>query len=61
MVNITLDADKCEGCGTCADSCPVSIYSMDGGKVKITGDVNECVVCRTCEESCPTQAIKVAE
>jgi len=61
MVNITLDADKCEGCGTCVDSCPVSIYTMADGKAKITGDVNECVVCRTCEEGCPTHAIKVEE
>ena len=61
MVNITLDADKCEGCGTCVDSCPVSIYTLEDGKAKLTGDVNECVVCRTCEEGCPTHAITVEE
>jgi len=61
MVNITIDAEKCEGCGTCVDSCPVGIYSMEEGKAKISGNVDECVVCKTCEESCPTHAITVEE
>ena len=61
MVEIKIDADKCTGCGTCVDSCPVSIYEMENDKVTISGNMEDCVVCRACESSCPAGAIEVVE
>ncbi len=61
MVEINIDLDSCTGCGTCVDSCPVGIYSMEADKAKVTGDISECVVCRACENSCPASAITVTE
>ena len=61
MVEIKIDADKCTGCGTCVDSCPVSIYEMKNDKATISGNVEDCVVCRACESACPAGAIEVVE
>jgi ferredoxin len=61
MVEIKIDADKCTGCGTCVDSCPVGIYEMKNDKAAISGNVEDCVVCRACESSCPSGAIEVVE
>lgn len=61
MVEIKIDAEKCTGCGTCVDTCPVSIYKMENDKVTISGNMDDCVVCRACESSCPTGAIEVVE
>ena len=44
---------KCNGCGTCADACPVaSTRVYDARK---TGDVSnsECILCLRCVELCP--------
>ena len=30
--NVTVDADKCVGCGECVDVCPVEVYEMTDGK-----------------------------
>jgi len=61
MVEIKIDVNSCTGCGTCVDSCPVGVYSLEDGKAKVTGDLSECVVCRVCENSCPTSSITVIE
>ena len=47
--------DSCISCGTCADTCPVSVISEGDGKYVITGA--ECIDCGACEEACPVGAI----
>jgi len=32
MVEIIVDAEKCTGCETCVDTCPVGVYEMKDGK-----------------------------
>lgn len=59
MVEIKIDMEKCTGCGTCVDTCPVGIYGLNNDKADITGNIEECVVCRACESSCPVGAIEV--
>ena len=36
-----IDAEKCVGCGTCKDNCPVEAISQDGDKCVI--DADKCV------------------
>ncbi len=60
MVDIKIDKEKCTGCGTCVDTCPMGIYSLDKGKAK-AGEKDECVMCRACESACPAGAIEVTE
>lgn len=60
MAKINVDPEKCTGCGTCVDVCPVGVYELKEGKsVPIKAD--ECLLCRACETQCPTGAITVAE
>ena len=60
MVEIKVDNDKCTGCGTCVDTCPMSVYEIQDGK-SVPVKVEECIVCRACEAQCPEGAIQVVE
>ena len=61
MAEIKIDKEKCTGCGTCVDTCPIGLYGLNDNKAVITGDISECVGCRACESSCPAGAIEVIE
>jgi len=51
-----VDPEKCEGCETCVDECPVEAISMnDDGIAEV--DADECVECETCVDVCPNEAI----
>lgn len=52
----TVDKDKCTGCGTCVDSCPVEAIKVND-KAKI--DEEECIDCGTCVDECPEGAISL--
>ncbi len=60
LVKIKIDLDKCTGCGTCVDVCPVSVYELRKEK-SVAVNVDECLVCRACETQCPANAIEVIE
>ncbi|MCL6636299.1 MAG: 4Fe-4S binding protein [Peptococcaceae bacterium] len=61
MYNVTVNRDICEGCGECAENCPVSLFEMVDGKAEVTGDMEECLGCETCVSVCPSGAVKVEE
>jgi NAD-dependent dihydropyrimidine dehydrogenase PreA subunit len=60
MVKIEVDAEKCTGCETCVDTCPVGVYEMKDGK-SVPVNAEDCIVCRACEMECPEGAIQVIE
>jgi len=60
MVEIKVDAEKCTGCGTCVDTCPVGVYELKDGK-SVPVNVEDCITCRACEMECPEGAIEVIE
>ena len=60
MVEIEIDPEKCTGCGTCVDVCPVEVYELVDEKSAAV-NVDECLVCRVCETECPESAIEVKE
>ena len=60
MVKIAVDNDKCTGCGTCVDTCPVDVFEIKDEK-SVPVSVEECLVCRTCEVQCSESAIQVIE
>lgn len=60
MVKIVVDNDKCTGCETCVNTCPVGVYEVKESKSSAS-KAEECLVCRACEAQCPTGAIQVIE
>ncbi|HLC01197.1 MAG TPA: 4Fe-4S binding protein [Candidatus Bathyarchaeia archaeon] len=60
MIKIVVDTEKCNGCETCVNTCPVGVYEVKSGKSS-AAKVEECLVCRACECQCPTGAIQVIE
>lgn len=59
MVRVT--AEKCTGCGFCADECPAGIFVIGrdagGRRVAITGDLGLCTTCGHCVAICPEGAV----
>ena len=58
VVSLSLNEEKCAGCGTCADVCPHNVFSLKNGKVAIV-DRDACMECGACATNCPTEAITV--
>jgi len=60
MVEIKIDTEKCDGCGTCVDICPVDVFEIKDEK-SIVINLDECLVCSACEVQCPNNAIEIIE
>lgn len=56
---ITINLERCNGCGACLEVCPDgAIYLIEG---KAVVDEALCQECEACVAVCPTEAIEVAE
>ena len=53
---VTIDKEKCTGCGTCVDACPVEALKVND---KATVDADTCIDCGTCVDECPEGAISL--
>jgi len=60
MVEVKVNKDKCDGCGTCVDVCPVEVFEVIEEKSNVKNP-NECLACRACEVQCPNGAIEIIE
>ena len=52
---VYVDIEKCAGCGTCAEVCPVEAISLVGGTAEV--DQERCTDCEVCVEVCPNGAM----
>ena len=58
VATLSLGADRCTGCGKCAEVCPHGVFSMADGTARIV-EKDACMECGACALNCPAQAIAV--
>ena len=54
---VTIDKEKCTGCGACVDACPVDSLKLADEKAVV--DPETCIDCGTCVDECPVEAIEL--
>jgi electron transfer flavoprotein alpha subunit len=57
-MNLTVDLEKCTGCGTCEFACPFGAIAIRGGKAVI---LDTCTDCGACVDACPEAALSLGE
>ncbi|MFH1102611.1 MAG: ferredoxin [Pseudomonadota bacterium] len=57
---VTVDQEKCEGCGECVEVCPVEVFELVDEKSSPV-NADECLGCESCVEVCEPVAITVEE
>lgn len=55
---LTLDSDKCTGCGMCINVCPHNVFRIQDSKAVIN-DKDLCMECGACEKNCAFDAVQV--
>ena len=53
---ITLDLEKCVGCGNCTTACPLGLVRIVRGKIHID---EGCNLCGLCQPACGYYAIRI--
>lgn len=53
---MTVEAEKCTGCGTCVTVCPQGNFEVFGGTAHLG---RNCIGCLSCLQFCPTSAIGI--
>jgi 2-oxoglutarate ferredoxin oxidoreductase subunit delta len=66
MARVTLDQERCKGCGLCETVCPKHIIACAEGNINSKGfhpavvsDPDQCVGCAFCATICPDLVITV--
>lgn len=67
MPKVKVDLEKCTGCGTCIDTCPVEVFELQelpeypDTQKSVPVREEECIMCLACTTQCPEEAITVEE
>lgn len=61
MYVVFIDDELCNGCNSCAESCPARILSFVDEKTIVSGDATECMGCEACVSVCESGAITITE
>jgi len=58
VTTLSLNAEKCVGCGICATVCPHGVFDIAGKKAH-TAFKDFCIECGACALNCPAKALEV--
>lgn len=58
VVSLTLDREKCTGCGRCHEVCPRGVFELHERKAQIINR-DKCIECGACQRNCAFEAISV--
>jgi NAD-dependent dihydropyrimidine dehydrogenase PreA subunit len=58
VVTLSLDEEKCVGCGICLVVCPHGVMAMNEAHAWIENR-DSCMECGACARNCPTEAVAV--
>ena len=58
VVTLELNAEKCIGCGLCAEVCPHGVFVVEARKALVV-DRDACIECGACAGNCPVEALTV--
>lgn len=65
MPKVTINEERCKGCGLCATACPKKLVVMSdklnkkGYHPATISDIKKCLGCAMCATMCPDVAITV--
>jgi NAD-dependent dihydropyrimidine dehydrogenase PreA subunit len=57
-LTLSLDVNRCIGCGLCAIVCPHGVFAIENKKARLL-DRDACMECGACAMNCPVEAIEV--
>jgi ferredoxin len=57
---VSIDLDRCDGCGRCVRPCPDGALQIRNGKARLFAD-KYCDGCERCLASCPPTALSIIE
>jgi NAD-dependent dihydropyrimidine dehydrogenase PreA subunit len=60
IVYIEVDAEKCDGCGSCVDICPNEVFEIQDD-ICVPVNPDDCLECESCVAECPNEAITLSE
>ena len=55
---VSVDTDKCIGCGLCCEDCPSKILKLLSDKANVTSQ--QCIKCGHCVAICPVNAFRIS-
>ncbi len=66
MARITINTERCKGCGLCVSACPLDILILSSEAINKKGyspakciDMDRCSGCASCAIMCPDVCIEV--